>query len=229
MAIRAQPVHSIFARMPRVVRDVATQTGKKIGLEMSGESTEIDKAMIDELSDPLMHIIRNAADHGIEPRDERVAKGKPAEGKIRMSAAQCGSHIIIEVSDDGRGIDRNKVRRAAIEKKWIAADATLTDEETDNLIFRPGLSTAEEVSTISGRGVGMDVVLRNIQRLGGRVSIRSAPGCGSTVSLALPLTLALVDGVIVRGDGLATQSPMVESDVEHQGHGRGRQRAGLTP
>jgi two-component system, chemotaxis family, sensor kinase CheA len=198
MAIRAQAVRSIFARMPRVVRELAAHIGKKISIEMSGESTEIDKTIIEELSDPLVHIIRNAVDHGIEPVEERVAKGKPAHGTIRMSAAQRGSRIVIEVSDDGRGIDRDKVRRAAIQKNLITADAQLTDEETDNLIFLPGLSTAETISNISGRGVGMDVVYRNLQKLGGRVTVRSEPGCGATTILTLPLTLAVLDGMIVR-------------------------------
>ncbi len=201
MAIRAQPIRSIFARMPRVVRDLVSQTGKNVRLETSGEDTEIDKTVIEQLSDPLTHMIRNAVDHGIEPSDERVANGKPAEGVIRLAASQRGSQIVIEVSDDGRGIDRDKVRRKAIEENLLPADAKLSDDEINNLIFLPGLSTADKVSNISGRGVGMDVVKRNIQKLGGRVSINSEPGRGSKMTLTLPLTLAVIDGMIVRCAG----------------------------
>ena len=198
MAIRAQPVRSVFARMPRLVRDLSAQTGKKIRLEMSGESTEIDKTVIEQLNDPLTHMIRNAADHGIESVDERKEAGKPAEGTIFLSAEQRGGRIVIEISDDGKGINREKVREKAIEKNLIAADANLSDEEIDNLVFLPGFSTADTVSNISGRGVGMDVVRQNIQKLGGRVSIRSQPGRGSAVILTLPLTLAVLEGMIVR-------------------------------
>ncbi len=198
MAIRAQPVRSIFARMPRVIRDLALQTGKKIALETSGESTEIDKTIIEELMDPLVHVIRNSVDHGIETAEERLAKGKPVHGTIRMSAAQFGSRIVIEVSDDGRGIDRDKVRQAAVRKGLIAGAAPLTNEEADNLILLPGLSTADSVSDISGRGVGMDVVNSNLKKLGGRVIVRSEPGRGTTTTLTLPLTLAVLDGMIVR-------------------------------
>ena len=199
MAIRAQPVRSVFARMPRLVRDLAAQTGKKMRLEMSGEATEIDKTVIEQLNDPLTHMIRNAADHGIEPAAERVAAGKPAEGTIYLNAEQRGGRIVIEIADDGAGINRERVREKAIEKGLIAADASLSDEEIDNLVFLPGFSTAETISNISGRGVGMDVVRQNIQKLGGRVSIKSQPGRGSTVILTLPLTLAVLEGMIVRG------------------------------
>ncbi len=198
MAIRAQPIRSIFSRMPRIARDLALQTGKKITLETSGETTEIDKTIIEELSDPLVHIIRNAVDHGIEPVEERLRIGKPAHGTIRLSAAQRGNRIVIQVSDDGRGIDRAKIRRTALAMNMIESDAQLTDEETDNLIFLPGLSTAKTLSNISGRGVGMDVVYRNLQKLGGRVSLRSEEGRGTTMVLTLPLTLAVLDGMIIR-------------------------------
>lgn len=198
MAMRAQPVKSVFARLPRLVRELAMLTNKKIRLEMSGENTEIDKTVIEQLGDPLTHMIRNSADHGIETPDERISAGKPAEGVIHVSADQRGGRIVIEISDDGRGINREKVMKKAIEKKLVTADATLTNEEIDNLIFLPGFSTADQVSNISGRGVGMDVVRQNIQALGGRVHIQSRPGQGSSFILTLPLTLAVLDGMVLK-------------------------------
>jgi two-component system chemotaxis sensor kinase CheA len=198
MAMRAQPVKSVFARLPRLVRELAQLTNKRIRLEMSGENTEIDKTVIEQLGDPLTHMIRNSADHGIEGPDERVAAGKPAEGLIHVSADQRGGRIVIEITDDGRGINREKVMKKAIEKKLVPADAALSDEEIDNLIFLPGFSTADTVSNISGRGVGMDVVRQNIQSLGGRVHIQSRPGKGSSFVLTLPLTLAVLDGMVLK-------------------------------
>ena len=198
MAIRAQPIGTIFDRMPRLVRELSEQINKKIILRISGEKTEIDKTMIEQLSDPIMHMIRNAADHGIESAEERKSAGKPVDGVIKLSAEQRGSRIVIEISDDGRGIDREKVRQKAIAKNLLPRDAVLSIEDMDNLIFLPGLSTAETVSNISGRGVGMDVVRRNILKLGGRVNLRSEPGKGSAVVVTLPLTLAVVEGMIVR-------------------------------
>ncbi len=198
MAIRAQPVRSIFARMPRLVRDLSQQTGKIVRLEMSGEGTEIDKTVIEQLSDPLTHLIRNAVDHGIEDGECRRAAGKPEEGNIHLSAEQRGNRIVIGISDDGGGINRERVQSIAVEKGLIAADAVLSDEEADSLILLPGFSTAETVSNISGRGVGMDVVNQNIRKLGGRVTISSVPGRGTTLALTLPLTLAVLDGMTVR-------------------------------
>ena len=198
MAIRAQPVRTIFERMPRLVRELSDATGKSILLRLEGEATEIDKTVIEQLGDPIMHLIRNAADHGIESRDERVAAGKPEEGLISLSAEQRGSRIVIEVGDDGRGIDRDKVKQRAIEKNLIARDAVLSSDEIYNLIFVPGFTTTDGVTDISGRGVGMDVVKRNIQRLGGRVGIVSEPGRGSKMTLTLPLTLAVLEGMVVR-------------------------------
>ncbi len=208
MAIRAQPVRTIFARMPRLVRDLAEKTGKRVRLKTKGESTEIDKTVIEKLSDPLVHMIRNAIDHGIEPLEERQALGKPPEGTITLSAEQIGGRIVIRVSDDGHGIDRERVRQVAVEKNLIAPDANLTDEEIENLIFLPGFSTAQALSDISGRGVGMDIVYQNIQKLGGRVSVRSRPGRGSTVTLTLPLTLAVMEGMIVRSGGCVYVIPL---------------------
>lgn len=198
MAMRAQPVKSVFARLPRLVRELAMMTNKKIRLDMSGENTEIDKTVIEQLGDPLTHMIRNSCDHGIESPDDRVAAGKSPEGVIHVSADQRGGRIVIEISDDGRGINRDKVMKKAIEKKLIAPDAVLSNEEIDNLIFLPGFSTADTVSNISGRGVGMDVVRQNIQSLGGRVHIQSRPGQGSSFILTLPLTLAVLDGMVLK-------------------------------
>jgi len=198
MAIRAQPVKSIFDRMPRLVRELAQQTGKKVRLITSGEDTEIDKTVIERLTDPLTHMIRNAVDHGVETPEHRKAMGKPEEGTLRLVASQRGSHIVIELHDDGKGLNREGIRRKAIERGLITPDAQLSEQEIDNLIFKPGFSTVESVSSISGRGVGMDVVNENIRKLGGRVVIRSAEGEGSTITLILPLTLAVMDGMVVR-------------------------------
>lgn len=197
MAIRAQPVGSVFQRMPRLVRELSAQTGKKVRLVMQGEGTEVDKTVTERLSDPLTHMIRNALDHGIETPDERTAAGKPAEGVVRLSAEHKGGRIVIELSDDGRGINRERVKEKALEKGLIQPDAILSDEEIDTLIFAPGFSTASTVSNLSGRGVGMDVVKRNVQDLGGRIGIKSAPGKGSSITLTLPLTLAVMDGMVV--------------------------------
>jgi two-component system chemotaxis sensor kinase CheA len=222
-AIRAQPVRSIFARMPRLVRDLATATGKDVRLEMSGEATEIDKTVIEELSDPLTHMIRNAVDHGIEPPAERVANDKPAQGTIRLGAEQRGNHIVIQVSDDGRGIARETMKRLAVQKGLIPSDAAVSDEEIDSLVFLPGFSTAEKVSDISGRGVGMDVVRRNIEQLGGRIALRSEPGRGCKVVLTLPLTLAVLPGMIVRAGPACYVVPLasiIECVVAREGQVR---------
>jgi two-component system chemotaxis sensor kinase CheA len=197
MAIRTQPVKSVFQRMPRLVRELSAQTQKQVHLVLEGETTEVDKTVIEKLGEPLTHMIRNAVDHGLEAPDDRVAAGKPAEGTVKLSAEHRGGRIVIEVSDDGRGINRARVREKAVEKGLIPASAVLSDEELDNLIFKPGFSTAGQVSNISGRGVGMDVVRRSIMDLGGRIVISSNPGSGSRFSLTLPLTLAVLDGMVV--------------------------------
>jgi two-component system, chemotaxis family, sensor kinase CheA len=197
MAIRAQPVKSVFARMPRVVRDLAATLGKEVRIVTSGEATEIDKTVIEQLNDPLTHMIRNALDHGIEDPATRVTAGKPRQGTIRLSAAQRSGRIIIEIADDGRGINREKILAKAQERGLIAAGASLSEEEIDNLIFLPAFSTAEVISNISGRGVGMDVVRRNVQSLGGRIHVQSRYGEGSRFTLSLPLTLAVLDGMVV--------------------------------
>lgn len=197
MAIRAQPVKSLFQRMSRIVREVAETTNKSARLKTDGESTEIDKTLVERLADPLTHLIRNAIDHGLESAQERAAAGKPAEGIVRLSAAHRSGRVVIEVADDGAGINRARVRDVAIGKGLIPADAQLSESEIDNLIFLPGFSTVSTVSNISGRGVGMDVVKRSIQALGGRISIASRPGKGSTFTMSLPLTLAVLDGMVV--------------------------------
>jgi two-component system chemotaxis sensor kinase CheA len=197
MAIRAQPVKSVFARMPRLAREVAAMTGKQVRLTSEGESTEVDKTVIEHLADPLTHMIRNAIDHGLESPEVRRSVGKPEEGTVKLQALHRSGRIVIEVSDDGAGINRAKVRESAVAKGLVSPDTVLSDEETDNLIFLPGFSTADKVSDISGRGVGMDVVKRSIQALGGRIAIASRPGKGSTFTLSLPLTLAVLDGMVV--------------------------------
>lgn len=197
MAIRAQPVKSVFQRMPRLVREVANMTNKQARLVMEGENTEVDKTVIERLSDPITHMLRNAIDHGLESPEERKAAGKNPEGVVRLAALHRSGRIVIEVSDDGKGINRERVFGIAVKKGLISPDLQLTDEEIDNLIFLPGFSTAEKISDVSGRGVGMDVVKRSVQALGGRISIASRPGQGSTFTLSLPLTLAVLDGMVV--------------------------------
>ncbi|ODT88437.1 chemotaxis protein CheA [Phenylobacterium sp. SCN 70-31] len=208
MAIRAQPVKSVFQRMPRLVREVAAMTGKPVRLVTEGEGTEVDKTVIERLADPLTHMIRNAIDHGLESPEKRAAAGKPAEGVVRLAAFHRSGRIVIEVSDDGGGINRERVKGIATEKGLISAEAALSDEEIDNLIFMPGFSTAAEVSDISGRGVGMDVVRRSIQALGGRITIASRPGQGSTFTMSLPLTLAVLDGMVVSAHGQTLVAPI---------------------
>ena len=208
MAIRAQPVKSVFQRFPRLVREIAAMTGKEVRLIMDGENTEVDKTVIERLSDPLTHMIRNAIDHGLETPEDRVAAGKPREGVVRLAALHRSGRIVIEISDDGRGINRSRVKQIAVDKGLIAPDANLSDEEIDNLIFMAGFSTAATVSDISGRGVGMDVVRRSIQSLGGRINISSRPGQGSTFTLSLPLTLAVLDGMVVTVAGQTLVAPL---------------------
>ena len=198
MSLRAQPIKQAFSRVPRMLRDLSAETGKQVALETIGEMTEVDKGVIEKIGDPLTHMIRNAVDHGIESPERRIAAGKSPEGTIRLSAEQKGARIFVRVSDDGGGIDRARVLNKAIEKGIVAADAVLSNEEIDQLICAPGFSTAETISNISGRGVGMDVVRSNVEALGGRVEITSTPGRGTTFTMVLPLTLAILEGMIVR-------------------------------
>lgn len=208
MAIRAQPVKPVFQRMSRIVREVADMVGKSIRLVTEGENTEVDKTVIDKLAEPLTHMIRNAVDHGIESPEKRTAAGKDPEGTIKLTAKHRSGRIVIELVDDGAGINRERVKQKAIDNELIAADSNLTDEEIDNLIFAPGFSTADKISDISGRGVGMDVVKRSIQALGGRISITSRPGLGSTFTMSLPLTLAVLDGMVVTVAGQTLVVPL---------------------
>lgn len=198
MMIRAQPVKSLFQRMSRIVREASLSINKKVKLVTEGEATEVDKTVIERLADPLTHMIRNAVDHGLEGTDDRLAAGKSAEGTVTLTAAHRSGRVIIEISDDGGGINRAKVKEIAVSKGLIPADAQLSDGEIDGLIFLPGFSTAKEVTDLSGRGVGMDVVRSAIQDLSGRVSIESTPGQGTTFSISLPLTLAVLDGMVVK-------------------------------
>ena len=200
MKIRMVPVEQLFRRFPRLVRDVAKARGREVRLEISGEDTDLDKSILDVIAEPLTHILRNAVDHGIEPPAERVAMGKPECGTVSLKAYHQGNQMVIQVSDDGRGIDRNKVVARAIESKIVNREeaAAFNDSEALDLIFHPGLSTAEEITTISGRGVGMDVVKTVLERLKGSVHIETRPGAGTTFYLRVPLTLAIIQALLFR-------------------------------
>jgi two-component system, chemotaxis family, sensor kinase CheA len=197
MAIRAQSVKPLFQRMARIVRETAQIAGKEVRFAAEGEDTEVDRIMIERLVDPLTHILRNAVDHGVEAGPQRIQSGKDEAGCITLSAAHRSGRVVIEVSDDGAGVQRDKVLASAIAKGLVPPTAQLSDGEIDRLLFMPGFSTADEVTNLSGRGVGMDVVNSEIRRLGGRVAIISHPGKGTTISISLPLTLAVLDGMIV--------------------------------
>ncbi|WP_078059228.1 chemotaxis protein CheA [Tropicimonas marinistellae] len=208
MMIRAQPVKSLFQRMARIVRESSAAVEKSVRFATDGEATEVDKTVIERLADPLTHMIRNAVDHGVEDSERRLAAGKPAEGCITLSAAHRSGRVVIEVTDDGGGIDRDRVKAIAIERGLIDPDVALSDSEIDDLLFLPGFSTAGQVSNLSGRGVGMDVVRKAIADLGGRVSISSTPGEGTCFSISLPLTLAVLDGMVVNAAGEALVMPI---------------------
>ena len=196
MSIRMMPMEFVFSRFPRVVYDVSAKLGKRVQLRTQGQETELDKELIELLIDPLTHVVRNAIDHGIESPEERRAAGKPDVGTVGMRATHRGGSVIIEVSDDGRGLDRARLIAKAREL-GMPADDSMTDQQVFGIIFEPGFSTAKEVTSLSGRGVGMDVVRRNINSLGGGVSVASAKGEGTTITIQLPLTLAVLDGMIV--------------------------------
>lgn len=198
MGIRMLPIGTLFQRYTRTVYDIAQATGKQIRLETDGEETEIDKSMLELLGDPLTHLIRNSADHGIEAPATRLAEGKAEEGLVTLKAFHRSGRIVVEISDDGKGIDLEFVRRKAVERGMIGSEAQMSDEQLRMLIFEPGFSTKEEISDLSGRGVGMDVVKRNVQQLNGTVSVASEKGCGTTVTIELPLTLAILEGLLVR-------------------------------
>jgi two-component system, chemotaxis family, sensor kinase CheA len=198
MQIRMLPISFAFNRFPRIVHDLSRKLGKKVELKLSGEGTELDKTVLEKISDPLVHLVRNALDHGLEIPDRRLATGKQETGTLELAAFHEGGNIIIEVRDDGAGLNKTKILQKARERGLVAADQELTDEQIDNLIFMPGFSTADQISDVSGRGVGMDVVRRNINDLGGHVQISSKEGLGSTIRIRLPLTLAILDGQLVR-------------------------------
>ncbi|MEC4889533.1 MAG: chemotaxis protein CheA [Nitrospira sp.] len=198
MGIRMLPIGTAFSRFPRLVRDLSAKAGKKIQLVLSGEETELDKTVIESIGDPLTHLVRNSADHGLEPPEERLDNNKPELGTIRLNAFHEGGSICITVEDDGRGLNRDKILAKGIKQGLITENDKLSDDQIWALIFKPGFSTAEKVTDVSGRGVGMDVVKRNIEALGGTVSIKTALGKGTTFTLKLPLTLAIIDGMTVR-------------------------------
>lgn len=197
MSVRMLPIGNVFNRFPRVVRDISAERGKKAALLISGEETELDKTLIEKIADPLTHLIRNSVDHGIETPEERIAKGKPEVGRVWLSAFHQGGNVIVTVEDDGKGLDREKIVNKAVEKGLIANAEGMADQEVYNLIFLPGFSTAEKITEVSGRGVGMDVVKRNIEGIGGSVAIETEAGRRSRFVIKIPLTLAIIDGLTV--------------------------------
>lgn len=224
LGIRMMPIGSTFSRFKRLVHDLSGELGKEIDLVTEGAETELDKTVLDQLGDPLVHLIRNSLDHGIEPTEQRETLGKPRRGTIRLAAAHTGSNVVVTIQDDGKGLDTAAIRAKAIEKGLIAADVSLSDKETFNLIFLPGFSTAKQITSISGRGVGMDVVKRQIDALRGAVSISSQLGKGTTIALTLPLTLAIIDGLLVEigSDQFIIPMSVVTENVELHRHERSR-------
>ena len=201
MNIRMLPISFVFNRFPRMVFDLSAKLGKRVELKVSGEQTELDKTVIEQIADPLVHLIRNSLDHGMEPPDERRLLGKPETGLVTLNAYHRGGSIVIEVADDGRGLNARAILDRAVQRGLVDADAMLSPQHIHELIFAPGFSTAEQVSDVSGRGVGMDVVRKNIESLGGNIIIQSEAGKGSSFSIHLPLTLAILDGqTIAVGD-----------------------------
>lgn len=209
-SISLVPIEVMVTRFKRLVRDLAREFNKKINFVASGTETELDKSLIQELSDPLMHIIRNSIDHGIEPPEERIKKGKPEEGLIKLSAYYSGTNVIVAVKDDGKGIDMNKVREKAINKKFISPDTEISDKELLEIVFMPGFSTATTVTDISGRGVGMDVVKRKIDEIHGQVELNSTPNVGTEIIIKLPLTLSIIDGMLLKVGNTTFVLPLSE-------------------
>ena len=199
MKVRMMPIESVVNKFPRMIRDLCKKLDKKMELIMSGEDTELDRTVIDEIGDPLMHLLRNSADHGLESNEERIRLGKPEVGTIRLDAYQDGNNVVIEVGDDGRGIDTEKVKNSALKKGTITPEQAenMTDKEIIDLLFRPAFSTAEKVSDVSGRGVGLDVVKTKIENLGGDIEVSTKKGEGSVFSIRLPLTLAIIQALMV--------------------------------
>ncbi|MGI1670507.1 MAG: chemotaxis protein CheA [Neptuniibacter sp.] len=209
MRVRMLPISFVFNRFPRLVHDVSGKLGKKVELIITGESTEIDKTVMEKLGDPMVHLIRNSLDHGLETPEDRLAAGKSEVGKVQLDAYHQGGYIIIDIIDDGRGVNTHKVYEKALANGLVTADQQLSDDEINELIFKPGFSTADAVSDLSGRGVGMDVVRRNIESLGGYVKVKSEPGFGSKFSVCLPLTLAILDGQLIRVDSETYIIPLI--------------------
>ena len=207
LALRMVPIRGGFQKMSRVVRDLAIKQQKKVNFTTSGEDTELDRTVVEELNDPLLHMIRNSMDHGIEQPEKRVAAGKPATGNLALRAYHQGGNIVVEIEDDGAGLNREKILKKAIERGLARNGEPLTDEEIYHFIFAAGFSTADNVTDLSGRGVGLDVVRRNIERLRGRVEISSQPGRGTKFKISLPLTLAIIDGFIVKSARSVTSCP----------------------
>jgi two-component system chemotaxis sensor kinase CheA len=228
MGIRMVPIGTLFSRFRRLVHDLSRELGKEIEFVTSGEETELDKTMIERLADPLVHLIRNAVDHGLEPAEKRQAAGKPVKGTVRLSAVYAGAEVAISVSDDGAGLDAARIRAKAEEQGLITAETKLADQDLYQLIFAPGFSTAKEVTALSGRGVGMDVVKRTIDALRGSIELSTNPGQGTTATLRLPLTLAIIDGMLVRvGNGrftipLSAVEECVELPTSAEAVSRGR-------
>jgi two-component system chemotaxis sensor kinase CheA len=198
MSLRMVAIKATFQKMNRLVRDLTANVSKQVELIISGEDTEMDRTIVEELADPLMHMIRNSVDHGIEKPEDRVSKGKPAEGSIKLSAYHQGGNMVIEIADDGAGLNKKRILEKALERGIVSPGADLDDQQIYDLIFAPGFSTAEKITDISGRGVGMDVVKQNIGKLRGKIEIESTPGRGTTFRIFLPLTLAIIDGLIAR-------------------------------
>ena len=208
MDVRMLPIGHVFERFPRMVRDLARQTGKDIELILEGESTRIDKAIIDEIGEPLVHLIRNSVDHGIETPDERVARGKTPTGTILLSAAQESNHVVITIMDDGSGIDAARVREKAIARGLLKGDEALSERDIVQLIFSQGFSTREAITEVSGRGVGLDVVLKSIERLNGLVEVETVQGVGTKFIIQLPLTLAIIAALLVEAGGRRYAVPL---------------------
>jgi len=198
LAMRMVPIGNTFQKMRRLVRDVAHKAGKRVDLVITGEETELDKNVIQQISDPLVHLVRNAVDHGIEAPEVRRRLGKPETGRVQLNAFHQGDSIVIEIRDDGKGLDRDVLVAKGVERGLVTADDVLTEQQVFALILQPGFSTAEKVTDISGRGVGMDVVKRNVEQLRGKIEIHSEKGQGSTFGVRLPLTLAIIDGMLLR-------------------------------
>src|SRR5262249_7690107 len=194
-----QPIGNIWNKFPRVVRDLALACGKRIELVMEGETTELDKTLLEAIKDPLIHLVRNAVDHGIEPPDQRLIAGKPAMGRLMLRAFPEGGQVNLEITDDGAGLDADRIRDKAIERGIIAPDqaARMSERELLRLVFLPGFSTAERVTNVSGRGVGMDVVRTNIERIGGTIDLQTTRGIGTTIKIKVPLTLAIIPALVV--------------------------------